>query len=815
MRKNLFIKKLLYTLIALQFTASCYSSSSFAANDFIVSGDNETQTTIAGNKAYGQDYFVKQTADGSFVPDTGWQHDGAIIMAKGLSKSGYHDIFKKVNGGWILPSYININDMPDNWAPTFISVLSQKQTYIPGKEGYDELAQDLREAINAAPGSTLAEKLAAFYKSNKIPDSFKNKGMIMIQIEQGDDSAACYSQLREGKTAIEPNYGTVQIGRLGVWRPMDWGDTIYYEDESCKDDANLCKIASFRIMPNGKITMAYNFKDKQTAQPDRVQQVNDALLYVNKLEMQPGAKVDLCYANTIGDNPRVNQYSDDKIHDPQKLDSFTNNVDSRLARTMVINDAVLDENTTFRIGSYKKLLSYGNTKESEDRGERVSDTVWIKNATQKNLSSNPTKIYLELGYVPELGEKIEASIQRSEFSGQYNPIFGIMNGADKFELVAKTSHAEGLFSEYLVTPKIASNQSMQDYFSSDSGERSGRAWELAGYTFQIVGASEGGKTAGDNMIAVNNVWKNSQRNLFKRAGGLYNLGDQPKTQENVWAETYHEKFNSASDYGRSIKQSINGYQLGYDRLVADNFYKGKVYLGGFVNHNTGKSTTLTGSGDQKATGFGLYGTWKGDRGHYIDLALMRSKLSNDYELMQPFESGTEKVTGSFDTEAYGVGMQYGYRKEIKNGWYIEPQLTTYAGMVKGCDYDLVSQTKQQTLHQDDFKNITARTGFYIGKDFKDRGNIYVGAFAGHDYAKDMKISAGYKSQTINNLGQAITTDLKDTVNMPDNEDNWYELNIGGKYNIDKNTNVYANYSKTVGSSTGNSWKINGGLQLLF
>ena len=814
------LNKALSALIAAQFLLGTYGSTAMAANNFIISGDNETQTTIAGNKAYGQDYFVKKDADGNFVPDTEWKHDGAIIMTKALDDGGgdqFTTIFKKINDGRILPTYTNISKEKDHWAPTFIAIMAN--SYRPGADGYEQIANELRDAINASAGNTLEEKMKNFVKNKNIPERWKDmKKMIMIQIEKSDSSEDCYSRLCEGATKIEPNYGTVQIGRLGVWRPMDWGDTVYYKDESCTSEKNkLASIALLRIMPNGNVMWIGNRFNPQESQADRVKAVEDALLYVDKVEMQSGAKVDLSYLNTVGDNPRVNQYADDKVYyDKQNRQS----PDSLLARTMVINNAVLDKDTTFRIGSYKIILRQDKTNEFIDCGGRRGDTVWIKNATQKNASDTPSKINIELGYVPELGEKISGgfTMAKNGTSGSYNTVFGIMNGANNFEVVGKATRAEGIFSEYLIEPEIQEFLTNdKGYFKSDDGSYyAGRAWCLLGYKYEIVGASEGGKTAGDNIVAINNLWKNSQRNVFRRAGGLHNVGQLTDPKDNTWAEAWHGNYQSAATYGRKISQSFNGYQVGYDTLISPQFYNGKVYLGTFINKNDGKSTTQTGRGDQDALGLGLYGTWVGNRGHYIDVAVSRSKLKNDYNFMQNFSDGAQKVTGAFDTWATGLSAQYGYRKHTKNGWFIEPQLAVYAGQVEDCRYDLVGENgKKQSLDQDGFGAITAKAGLYIGKNIGDKGNLYMGAFVGHDYAKDMGISTKYQTTQMGSTGLPITLDLSDSVNLPDSEDTWYELNVGGKYTISPTGSIYLDYSRTCKSDIGNDWKINGGLQWAF
>ena len=184
--------------------------------------------------------------------------------------------------------------------------------------------------------------------------------------------------------------------------------------------------------------------------------------------------------------------------------------------------------------------------------------------------------------------------------------------------------------------------------------------------------------------------------------------------------------------------------------------------------------------------------------------------------MQKFSDGAQKVTGAFDTWATGLAAQYGYRKYTKNGWFIEPQLAVYVGQVEDCRYDLVGENgKKQSLDQDGFGAITAKAGLYIGKNIGDKGNLYMGAFVGHDYAKDMGISTKYKTTQMGSTGLPITLDLSDSVNLPDSEDTWYELNIGGKYTISPTGSIYLDYSRTCKSDIGNDWKINGGLQWAF
>ena len=811
-------KKLLTALLSLQLATGIFAGGVQAAPDFIISGSDETDTTFAGHKAYGQDYFCKKNDEGTYVPDTEWKHEGAIIMGMSEVTGSQHKyIFDRLEEGFILPTYLDLNTMEDHWAPTMITGTGPSGL-VPGRAGYEEMAAIIRKAIEEAPGETLQEKVVAFQKAGKVPPELKTGKMVMINIEQGDDKPHCYSDIRWGVTPVKPNYGNVKVGRLGVWQPMDWGDRTYYVDESGQLDANIAHKTMVRVMPNGRLMVMGNLNIPQKRKAQGGGPITEAILYTDSLEMAEGSKVNLSYLNTTGLNPRVNQYAYDK-HARFQHGRLQDPTDSQLARDLVINKAVLDKDTVFRLGVYKRIDTAGSVSTGMDSGIRRSDGVWIREAEAKNKGEGPNMIYIELGYVPEMGEKVTGNITRSDSSGEVNEIFGILHGGENFEVEGRATRAEGIFSEYLVTPVIKKLNPFDDnnqYFLTKDGPQ-GRAWELNGYSYEIVGTSEGGKTAQDNAVVTNNLWKYGQRNLFKRTGGLNNLGNiGERKKENFWTEARHEKFTSASDYGRDVDQHLNTFQIGYDRLVRDNFRNGKIYAGLYADHTTGSSTTLTGGGDQKATGVGLYGTWKGDRGHYIDVALMYSRLDNDYHFLQDRGETKSRVKGDFNTNAYGIGTQYGYRKALKDGWYVEPQLTAFAGTVKGCDYELKSDDgRQQKLKQNDFNSITARAGLYVGKDFQGRGELYLGAFAGHDYTKDMEISVDYFNQYTNNLGETVTTSVRDKVDMHDTEDTWYELNLGGKYDITDDMNVYLNYRKTLGSSIGNTWMVNGGMQWQF
>lgn len=116
--------------------------------------------------------------------------------------------------------------------------------------------------------------------------------------------------------------------------------------------------------------------------------------------------------------------------------------------------------------------------------------------------------------------------------------------------------------------------------------------------------------------------------MFSRTSKLHRAGylGESDEKENLWVQANHGKFKNASAYGRSVSQSYNGYAVGYDKLLGKGYWDGKSYVGFFVNKTDGSSNTLTGNGDQDSMGVGIYTTWVGDKGHYLDLGITAAKL---------------------------------------------------------------------------------------------------------------------------------------------------------------------------------------------
>ena len=453
-------------------------------------------------------------------------------------------------------------------------------------------------------------------------------------------------------------------------------------------------------------------------------------------------------------------------------------------------------------------------------------------------------------------------------------LLGIYNGAENFKVTAQKSLADGIFSTYEITPVISRHddyfkteaskekfdrdvngnyyrednhkaivimdpnnsdrpfravdpehltQAEWDYLQAQGAviagtyeydNQQGTAWVLDSYTYEDTGEiAESGKSIAENGAVQRNFIKANNLSLFRRGGLLHSerldkadaggkgpgrdeSGLQGEPRESLWADMWHGKFDAKAGYGRSASQSYNGFQLGYDKLLGKKFYNGKVYTGFYAGKLDGKSSTATGKGEQDAYSVGVYGSWVGDKGHFIDLGISAAKIKNDYYYTGNTGTGTiGKVQGENSTWAYGLGVQYGKRNELSSGWFWEPSASLFVGHVDDSSYGLSNGLK---VHEQGYDTAISKLGFKTGKQLGTKGDIYAGLSWGHEFAGDQKLHQSYGSQSrlLENAG---------------GHDSWWEWSAGGKVRISPNGTFNLDFIKTTGSSVGNDWSINGGL----
>ena len=299
----------------------------------------------------------------------------------------------------------------------------------------------------------------------------------------------------------------------------------------------------------------------------------------------------------------------------------------------------------------------------------------------------------------------------------------------------------------------------------------------------------------DASLALRNVWRIEGNNVMKRMGELRSGTEAGKG--GVWARYYRGELSADSNYDSSFSQDYTGFQGGIDKV--QDYKGGKLYTGIAVNRIDSNAGYTVGSGDLSSTGVGLYGSWLGSKGHYLDVIARGSKLTNDFKLV---DLSGNAAKADYDTWAYGISAEYGYRQDLNAGWFVEPQAELSLGHISRVDY---TTSNGVSIRQDGVNSAIVRLGFLGGKEFSIGGrpsNAYVKASLLHDFGGNGG-STGYYG--IKSLAMQ-TGDLTGS---------WYEIGLGANLGITKNSNLYFDALKTLNSTVRTDWQFNAGLRFTF
>ena len=310
-----------------------------------------------------------------------------------------------------------------------------------------------------------------------------------------------------------------------------------------------------------------------------------------------------------------------------------------------------------------------------------------------------------------------------------------------------------------------------------------------------IGPSDTMIISNDASLALRNVWRIEGNNVMKRMGELRSGIEAGKG--GVWARYYRGELSADSNYDSSFSQDYTGFQGGIDKV--QDYKGGKLYTGIAVNRIDSNAGYTAGSGDLSSTGVGLYGSWLGSKGHYLDVIARGSKLTNDFKLV---DLSGNAAKADYDTWAYGISAEYGYRQDLNAGWFVEPQAELSLGHISRVDY---TTSNGVSIRQDGVNSAIVRLGFLGGKEFSIGGrpsNAYVKASLLHDFGGNGG-STGYYG--IKSLAMQ-TGDLTGS---------WYEIGLGANLGIAKNSNLYFDALKTLNSTVRTDWQFNAGLRFTF
>ena len=277
------------------------------------------------------------------------------------------------------------------------------------------------------------------------------------------------------------------------------------------------------------------------------------------------------------------------------------------------------------------------------------------------------------------------------------------------------------------------------------------------------------------------TWRQENNDMNKRLGELRDS----KGEHGAWARMARGE----SKYGaQNVKNQYNYYQVGYDEKLSVN---PNWTVGVALTRTEGNSTFATGTGENKHTGFALYGSYLGDNGSFVDLIAKYARLDNEFNATAGIGNGDYKTNG------YSLSAEYGKRFTKDSGFWIEPQVELTYGTVGSVDY---LTSKGANVHQDGMDSLVGRLGFSLGKNIK-QGNVYVRASYLYDFDGDTK--AIYTKEDV---ARSFEQDLGG---------GWWEVGVGTNLNLSEATHLYFDVEKTYGGNVATPWQWNAGVRWSF
>ncbi|MDO4219270.1 MAG: DUF6273 domain-containing protein [Synergistaceae bacterium] len=275
--------------------------------------------------------------------------------------------------------------------------------------------------------------------------------------------------------------------------------------------------------------------------------------------------------------------------------------------------------------------------------------------------------------------------------------------------------------------------------------------------------SETTKSVADTANAINLAWLETTGTLQKRLGDLRG-GEASNTG---WAR--FQRSNDDHNGARKLNVSGNLYQLGYDVALKNNT-AARGYFGLSVEHFDGSQSYKIGGGDVKSTSLSAYYTKIYDSGHYFDFIFRYGRYESD---TTSYDAG---LSTKLDYGMNGVTLsgEYGYRANIgKNGFYFEPQAEVIYGYLAGAKK---TSSRGILADIDSTNHFVTRLGVALGKKVKNF-NYYLRGSYYHDFAGSTNILYG------------------DASYKQDSARNWWELSLGGGWNMTDASYFYAELTK--------------------
>ena len=207
----------------------------------------------------------------------------------------------------------------------------------------------------------------------------------------------------------------------------------------------------------------------------------------------------------------------------------------------------------------------------------------------------------------------------------------------------------------------------------------------------------------------------------------------------------------------------NGMELGGDKII--NVGDDRLALGVFGSYSKNKLKQDRGnSSNVDSWGAGVYATWFGSQGYYVDSVLKYNRFSTT--VRSQTETGLG-VNGDFDQNGLGASLETGYRFNLPASVFIEPYVRADWFSADGKTVTLSNGLEAKA---DRLQSIRGEAGVSAGKSFDLNGGMtlspYVTVAVEHEFDKsnEVRMNDAYNfnndfSGTTGRYGLGVTSQL--------------------------------------------------------
>ena len=291
----------------------------------------------------------------------------------------------------------------------------------------------------------------------------------------------------------------------------------------------------------------------------------------------------------------------------------------------------------------------------------------------------------------------------------------------------------------------------------------------------------------DMALAQLSAWRGENNDLHRRMGALRAGGES-----GAWVRGYggRNEFGTYPTEGR-----YSGVQVGIDRAVP--LGGGTLFTGFAASMMNGSARNSDLDGSYRAHFFGVYGSYMGKRGDYLDAIVKYGRMTND--ATAAFD-GTA-YTGGYGVNGWNISVEYGHRVAITPHFYWTPQAELNYGHIGAADYTMrAGDLSGARISNGAVTTLIGRIGTQIGYE-DERGSVYLKLGYLHEFKADLHMRAQYGSTSIDRSYSA--------------QDSYFEYGLGFTRRVGR-ADLYGEFSRTAGADViSEKWKANLGVRIGF